>query len=63
MDLITAVVSPPRQEHIDVLKKHFGHSEFRPTQWDIIYSVLEVSTHLASIYMIFLSHFTALNVY
>uniref|UniRef100_A0A1B6D7V2 ATP-dependent DNA helicase n=3 Tax=Clastoptera arizonana TaxID=38151 RepID=A0A1B6D7V2_9HEMI len=32
---------PPRQDHIDILKKYFGHSQFRPMQWKIIYSIIE----------------------
>ncbi|PFX20354.1 Werner syndrome ATP-dependent helicase [Stylophora pistillata] len=30
----------PDAEHIDVLKKYFGHSKFRPMQWKIINEVL-----------------------
>lgn len=39
---VFCVVPPPRPEHIEVLKNQFGHSEFRPTQWDIIHSILVV---------------------
>lgn len=28
------------QEHLEVLKKCFGHKEFRPLQWKIISSIL-----------------------
>lgn len=31
----------PRPEHLQCLKTHFGHSEFRPKQWDIIRSIIE----------------------
>lgn len=30
----------PDDDHIDVLKKYFGHSKFRPMQWKIINEVL-----------------------
>ncbi|XP_022687128.1 Werner syndrome ATP-dependent helicase-like isoform X1 [Varroa jacobsoni] len=33
-------VVPPRKMHIETLKKHFGHDEFRDAQWKVIYSVL-----------------------
>uniref|UniRef100_A0A161M0H1 Werner syndrome atp-dependent helicase-like protein n=1 Tax=Triatoma infestans TaxID=30076 RepID=A0A161M0H1_TRIIF len=31
----------PTQKHLDVLKKYFGHNEFRPMQWEIIYSIIQ----------------------
>lgn len=31
----------PRPEHLQCLQTHFGHSEFRPKQWDIIRSIIE----------------------
>ncbi|XP_075216584.1 bifunctional 3'-5' exonuclease/ATP-dependent helicase WRN-like [Lycorma delicatula] len=31
----------PGDEHIAVLRKYFGHSQFRPVQWKIIRSIIE----------------------
>uniref|UniRef100_A0A8D8TWJ5 ATP-dependent DNA helicase n=1 Tax=Cacopsylla melanoneura TaxID=428564 RepID=A0A8D8TWJ5_9HEMI len=31
----------PSSNHLDVLKKQFGHSSFKPMQWKIIHSILE----------------------
>lgn len=39
--IATNIVPPPQQIHLDCLKKFFGHSDFRPTQWQIIRSVME----------------------
>ncbi|XP_072165616.1 bifunctional 3'-5' exonuclease/ATP-dependent helicase WRN-like [Diadema setosum] len=40
-DEIDPSVPPPEAKHIDVLKKSFGHSAFRPMQWKIIHSILQ----------------------
>lgn len=32
--------STPQQKHLDVLKKSFGHKNFRPLQWKIISSII-----------------------
>ena len=32
----------PNEAHLDVLQRYFGHSSFRPIQWEIIRSVLKV---------------------
>lgn len=34
-------VPPPGPEHIEILRKYFGHSQFRPMQWKIIYSIIK----------------------
>ncbi|CAI8023901.1 Werner syndrome ATP-dependent helicase [Geodia barretti] len=31
---------PPKQEDIDLLKRRFGHSNFKPEQWKIIHSLV-----------------------
>lgn len=31
----------PSPQHLQCLKSNFGHSEFRPKQWDIIRSIIE----------------------
>lgn len=31
----------PQPEHLLKLKEHFGHSSFRPKQWNIIHSIIE----------------------
>ena len=31
---------PPTQDHLKVLKKSFGHSKFKPLQWDIISGIM-----------------------
>lgn len=31
----------PQPYHLDKLKEHFGHSSFRPKQWNIIHSIIE----------------------
>lgn len=33
--------SSPSQLHLDILKKHFGHDNFRPMQWRIIAAILD----------------------
>lgn len=42
----------PNKDHLEVLHKYFGHSNFRSIQWEIIRSIIEVqwrnpSVHLA----------------
>lgn len=37
-------VPEPSNEHLSVLRKYFGHNQFRPMQWKIIHSILEVFT-------------------
>lgn len=34
-------IPPPQQSHLDCLKEYFGHTSFRPSQWQIIRSVME----------------------
>lgn len=34
-------IPPPQQAHLDCLKNFFGHTNFRPNQWQIIQSVME----------------------
>ncbi|XKL69155.1 hypothetical protein PGB90_006924 [Kerria lacca] len=34
-------VPEPSNEHLSVLRKYFGHNQFRPMQWKIIHSILE----------------------
>lgn len=34
-------VSPPQKIHLDCLRRFFGHPAFRPTQWQVIRSVME----------------------
>lgn len=37
---LSAVPSAPSMLHLDVLKEHFGHDNFRPMQWRIIAAIL-----------------------
>ncbi|GLH16215.1 Bloom syndrome protein homolog [Gryllus bimaculatus] len=32
----------PQQNHLDILRKHFGHAKFRPMQWEIIYNIIKL---------------------
>lgn len=41
--LVSFKFQEPSSDHLDVLKKQFGHSEFKPMQWKIIHSILEVN--------------------
>lgn len=34
--------SEPSDDHLHMLRKYFGHNQFRPMQWKIIHSLLEV---------------------
>ncbi|KAF4518102.1 hypothetical protein B566_EDAN007803 [Ephemera danica] len=36
----SADASTPSAKHLEVLSKYFGHSQFRPLQWQIIYNIL-----------------------
>lgn len=31
---------PPNEKDLDTLRKHFGHRQFRPMQWNIIHGVM-----------------------
>ncbi|GAB0095346.1 ATP-dependent DNA helicase [Sergentomyia squamirostris] len=37
---VSASASQPSEDHLKVLRKNFGHTNFRPLQWEIIDSVL-----------------------
>lgn len=39
----------PQQVHIEYLEKYFGHTNFRPLQWDIINSIMNLKKDVCAI--------------
>ncbi|KAI6650388.1 Werner syndrome ATP-dependent helicase-like isoform X2 [Oopsacas minuta] len=39
--ILTSDNSHPNQDHLRVLKSEFGHSQFKPTQWTVISTILD----------------------